>query len=139
MLRDATMCQKERYLTHGALQKQKENDRCGTRTHSLSLRRAARYHCANRPGLLMYDQRVHNMVHILHWNPVHPHCCFAPLHCTYCDRLCGAVFVDFAKASGRGVSGAGIPIDRSFVRTMCREILRCDCAAFETSSCRLQV
>ena len=32
-------------------QEQKESDRCGTRTHSLSLRRAARYHCANRPGL----------------------------------------------------------------------------------------
>jgi hypothetical protein len=32
---------------------QNESDRCGTRTHSLSLRRAARYHCANRPGLMM--------------------------------------------------------------------------------------
>ena len=32
------------------MQKYAKNDRCGTRTHSLSLRRAARYHCANRPG-----------------------------------------------------------------------------------------
>ena len=31
------------------MEKAKKSDRCGTRTHSLSLRRAARYHCANRP------------------------------------------------------------------------------------------
>jgi hypothetical protein len=36
-------------------QEQKENydDRYGTRTHNLGLRRATRYHCANRPVLLV--------------------------------------------------------------------------------------
>lgn len=44
---------------------QKESDRCGTRTHSLSLRRAARYHCANRPGLMTnYEDAQDNNIYI---------------------------------------------------------------------------
>lgn len=53
---------------------QKESDRCGTRTHSLSLRRAARYHCANRPDLMTnYENVRRSSVYITRGRDVRRH------------------------------------------------------------------
>jgi hypothetical protein len=53
---------KKNALHSEMLNKQKEiiDDRYGTRTHNLGLRRATRYHCANRPVLLVIYEESQN-------------------------------------------------------------------------------